>query len=77
VPGTDPAVLSAPVAGTLLHWTVADGASVRAGEPVAVLEAMKMETVVSAHAAGVLRVGVAAGEACAAGAELARIVTAG
>ncbi|NIZ91695.1 acetyl/propionyl/methylcrotonyl-CoA carboxylase subunit alpha [Kineococcus rubinsiae] len=76
-PGSDPAVLTAPVAGTLLHWTAQDGAEVRAGDPVAVVEAMKMETVVSAHADGVLRVSVAAGEACAAGAELARITAAG
>jgi acetyl-CoA/propionyl-CoA carboxylase biotin carboxyl carrier protein len=76
-PPRDPGLLAAPVAGTLLQWTVEDGAEVRTGDPVAVVEAMKMETVVTAHADGVLHVSLAAGQPCSPGTELARIVTPG
>jgi len=69
----DPGVVRAPVAGTLLAWRADDGAQVEEGDAVAVMEAMKMETVVAAPAAGVLRRTAAEGDTCAAGAELARI----
>jgi acetyl-CoA/propionyl-CoA carboxylase, biotin carboxylase, biotin carboxyl carrier protein len=50
----DSGALGAPVPGTLVRWLVDDGAAVEAGEDVAVLDAMKMETRVAAHRAGTL-----------------------
>ena len=43
--------------GNLVKWLADDGAQVSAGQPLAVLEAMKMETVVSASSAGTFRCG--------------------
>jgi acetyl-CoA/propionyl-CoA carboxylase biotin carboxyl carrier protein len=58
----DPAVVPAPITGTLLAWKVDDGASVAEGELVAVMEAMKMEMQVCAHRAGrIVRSNVPAG----------------
>jgi acetyl-CoA/propionyl-CoA carboxylase biotin carboxyl carrier protein len=45
------AVLS-PMAGTLVRWTVEDGAAVEQGDTIAVVEAMKMETAVVAPVTG-------------------------
>lgn len=53
-PTTDPSELRSPVPGTLVRWLVEDGAEVTEGEPVAVLDAMKMETTVTAHRTGTL-----------------------
>ena len=50
----DPAILPAPVAGTLTLWQVEDGATVTEGQVIAVIEAMKMETRIAAHRAGTL-----------------------
>jgi acetyl-CoA/propionyl-CoA carboxylase biotin carboxyl carrier protein len=50
----DDGVLTAPMAGSLVKWLVQEGDEVESGQPVAVLEAMKMETTVSAHRAGTL-----------------------
>ncbi|MDQ4047267.1 MAG: acetyl-/propionyl-CoA carboxylase subunit alpha, partial [Actinomycetota bacterium] len=50
----DDAELASPMAGSLVKWVAKTGDTVEAGQPVAVLEAMKMETVVSAHRAGIL-----------------------
>ncbi len=44
----------APMHGTLLKVLVAEGDTVQAGDPVAVLEAMKMETHVAATASGTI-----------------------
>jgi acetyl-CoA/propionyl-CoA carboxylase, biotin carboxylase, biotin carboxyl carrier protein len=44
----------APMAGSLLAWKVADGACVQAGEVIAVMESMKMETSITATTAGTL-----------------------
>ncbi|WP_405216847.1 acetyl/propionyl/methylcrotonyl-CoA carboxylase subunit alpha [Agrococcus sp. Ld7] len=44
----------APVPGTVVRWMADEGASVEAGTPIAVLDAMKMETVVLAHRSGTL-----------------------
>ncbi|WP_366852736.1 carboxyl transferase domain-containing protein [Phenylobacterium sp.] len=52
--------LAAPLRATIVSFEVAEGAIVRAGQPVAVLEAMKMQHVVTATLGGVLR-GLAAG----------------
>jgi acetyl-CoA/propionyl-CoA carboxylase biotin carboxyl carrier protein len=40
--------------GTLVRWLVTDGETVADGQPVAVVEAMKMETQLVAEAAGML-----------------------
>lgn len=54
VSAADPSELRAPAPGTLVRWLVDDGAEVAEGDPVAVLDAMKMETTVTAHRAGTL-----------------------
>jgi acetyl-CoA/propionyl-CoA carboxylase, biotin carboxylase, biotin carboxyl carrier protein len=56
---SDPAELRAAMSGTVVKWLVEPGTDVTAGDPVVVLEAMKMETSVPAHRGGVLS-GVAA-----------------
>jgi acetyl-CoA/propionyl-CoA carboxylase biotin carboxyl carrier protein len=66
-PQGDPAVIDAPVPGTLVRWLVADGSTVAAGEDVAVIDAMKMETTVPAHRAGTLHHALAEGTAVAIG----------
>ncbi|OIJ34480.1 biotin carboxylase N-terminal domain-containing protein [Microbacterium sp. LCT-H2] len=53
-PSADSSELRAPAPGTLVRWLVDDGAVVAEGDPVAVLDAMKMETTVTAHRAGTL-----------------------
>ena len=52
-PGTSP--LHAPLQGTIVSIAVKTGDTVRRGEPVLVMEAMKMEHVIEAHASGVVR----------------------
>ncbi|WP_237168493.1 acetyl/propionyl/methylcrotonyl-CoA carboxylase subunit alpha [Paracoccus shandongensis] len=52
---TDEATVTAPVPGTLTAWQAEDGALVEAGQVIAVVEAMKMETRVEAHRAGRLK----------------------
>jgi acetyl-CoA/propionyl-CoA carboxylase biotin carboxyl carrier protein len=70
----DPGELRAHMAGTVVKWLVAPGAEVAAGEPVVVLEAMKMETQVAAHRDGtVTDVRAEAGGVVTAGAVLALI----
>jgi acetyl-CoA/propionyl-CoA carboxylase biotin carboxyl carrier protein len=49
-----PGELRAGMAGTVVKWLVEPGAEVSAGDPVVVLEAMKMETQVSAHRGGIV-----------------------
>ena len=72
--GADPAELRADMAGTVVKWLVEPGAEVSAGDPSLVLEAMKMETQVSAHRNGtVTDVRTEAGGVVAAGAVLALI----
>lgn len=46
------ATLAAPMNGNLVKWVAEDGAVVAAGDTIAVLEAMKMESNVTAHASG-------------------------
>ena len=69
----DPGCIGAPVAGTLSLWQAADGAQVQAGEVIAVIEAMKMETSIEAPHAGRLTRLAAEGATLAHGAPLARI----
>ncbi|MCO5120130.1 MAG: carbamoyl-phosphate synthase large subunit [Burkholderiaceae bacterium] len=49
----------APLQGTVVSIDVGPGQAVRAGEPLAILEAMKMEHVVAAPSAGIVRAVVA------------------
>ncbi|GAB3692748.1 acetyl/propionyl/methylcrotonyl-CoA carboxylase subunit alpha [Corynebacterium nasicanis] len=58
---TEGAILS-PFAGSLVAWQVADGDEVSEGQAVASVEAMKMESVVTAPVAGTLRIDVQPGE---------------
>lgn len=70
----DPGELRADMAGTVVKWLVEPGAEVSAGDAVVVLEAMKMETQVTAHSAGtVTNVRAEAGGVVNAGAVLALI----
>lgn len=72
-PRADPAVVQAPIAGTVLVWKVADGATVAQGDVIAVMEAMKMESAITAHRGGRLVHEVAQGSYVAAGSAIARI----
>ncbi|MER1967160.1 biotin carboxylase N-terminal domain-containing protein [Castellaniella sp. GW247-6E4] len=72
-PASSPGDVMAPITGTLLAWKVKDGARVDEGDVIAVMEAMKMETQVTAPAAGALRQLRAAGDGVEAGAPLARV----
>ncbi len=72
-PEPDAAVLAAPVAGTVAAWKAEDGAQVAAGDLVAVMEAMKMETPVLAHRTGRLARVAAQGAYLGAGSAVARI----
>ncbi|TFD54809.1 ATP-grasp domain-containing protein [Cryobacterium sp. Hh11] len=49
---TDPAELRSTMSGTVVKWLVDAGATVAAGDPLLVLEAMKMESTVVAHRSG-------------------------
>ncbi|OSP08892.1 acetyl/propionyl/methylcrotonyl-CoA carboxylase subunit alpha [Microbacterium sp. LEMMJ01] len=73
VPSADPSELRVPAPGTLVRWLVDDGATVAEGDPVAVLDAMKMETTVTAHRAGTLTPRADAGATLSADALLATI----
>lgn len=64
----------APLAGVIVEVTVKAGDAVKAGDKVAVIEAMKMKTVVSAHKDGkVTNVAVKVGDAVDAGQPLLSI----
>ena len=47
-------VLIAPLQARVVAWLVDAGARVRAGQPLVILEAMKMEQPLKAHKAGVV-----------------------
>jgi len=51
--GTSP--LRAPLQGTIVSLSVQPGEAVRAGQPVAIMESMKMEHVIAAHVSGYVR----------------------
>jgi acetyl-CoA/propionyl-CoA carboxylase, biotin carboxylase, biotin carboxyl carrier protein len=62
----------APMQGTILEVLVNDGGRVEAGDPVVILEAMKMETTISAPASGVVNhIRVEAGQSVGSGETLA------
>lgn len=74
VPGAHSAELRSQMAGTVVKWLVEAGAQVTAGDPLLVLEAMKMETQVTAHRSGTLAELVAVpGGVVSAGAAVGRI----
>ncbi|MHA3901998.1 acetyl/propionyl/methylcrotonyl-CoA carboxylase subunit alpha [Castellaniella sp. WN] len=68
-----PGGLPAPISGALLAWKAGDGVAVEAGQVLAVMEAMKMETQVLAPVAGVLRQAVPEGAFVEAGSQLGRV----
>lgn len=70
----DKTLLHAPIPGTLLAWLVEDGAAVAAGDAVAVIEAMKMETRLSAPVSGRIEQCVPSGALISAHSMLARII---
>ncbi|MFT8394672.1 biotin carboxylase N-terminal domain-containing protein [Propionibacterium sp.] len=64
----------APITGTIVVWKADDGAQVHEGDVIAVMEAMKMETPVTAPVTGMLKILVpAGGSPCRAGAAIASI----
>ncbi len=66
--GSTSSGLRAPIAGTVLRINVTEGQEVKAGDTVVVLEAMKMETEITANMdATVAHILVAEGEAVMAG----------
>ncbi len=69
----DPATVAAPITGTLQSWKVADGDTVAAGDPIASMEAMKMEMQVAAHRVGRIALKVEQGAYITAGTGIAEI----
>ncbi len=65
--------VASPVAGTLLKYAVAEGASVNKGDTVVILESMKMELEVKSPAAGKIHFAVATGSQVANGQTLADV----
>ncbi len=68
-----PGDVPAPLTGNLVRWHKASGEPVEAGEVIATLEAMKMETAVNAPCAGTLQCLVEAGALLQAGQLMAKI----
>ncbi|MCK2184732.1 acetyl/propionyl/methylcrotonyl-CoA carboxylase subunit alpha [Halomonas getboli] len=73
---TDDGDISAPISGTLLAWQVEEGHSVKEGEVVAIMEAMKMETQIVADREGILAIEARAGSSLDAGDRIGRITPA-
>ena len=71
-PASEGAVV-APIPGTLQQWLVEDGADVAEGDLIAVMEAMKMETRITAPVAGRIGLKAKPGDLVNLGAELAVI----
>ena len=72
-PGAGGQVITAPMPGAVISVAVADGDRVNAGDPVMVLEAMKMEHVLASPADGVIHLGVHPGTQVKLDEELARV----
>lgn len=72
-PAAEDGLVTAPISGNLHAWLVEDGAQVKAGEVIAVMEAMKMETQITAPADGTLSIREKAGAYLDAGAALAKL----
>ncbi|MEX8194141.1 acetyl/propionyl/methylcrotonyl-CoA carboxylase subunit alpha [Comamonas guangdongensis] len=69
----DPDAVLSPIAGNLHAWKLEDGAEVKEGDVIAVMEAMKMEMQVTAHRSGRIALAAQAGSAQALGAVIAHI----
>ncbi|WP_426239126.1 acetyl/propionyl/methylcrotonyl-CoA carboxylase subunit alpha [Pararhizobium sp. DWP1-1-3] len=69
----DASTVVAPISGTLQAWKCADGDTVKEGDLIAVMEAMKMETQILSTRSGVLRIKAAEGAYVNAGSALARV----
>ncbi len=65
--------VNAPMPGTVLRLAVADGATVKKGDKLLVLEAMKMENDINAVCDGVVSFAVRSGDSVETGAVLATI----
>lgn len=61
MPSVNENSLISEVVGTLTRWLIASDANVRSGEIVATVEAIKMETSITAHKSGILHPLVVAG----------------
>ena len=75
-PAAEPAAegsVPSPFAGSLVAWKVAEGDTVTEGQPIAAVEAMKMESVVTAPRSGTISLAVQPGEKLAKGTILATI----
>ena len=70
-----PGEVAAPMAGSLVAWKVDDGAQVAEGAVLALMEAMKMETAITATSSGTLQQVATAGALLQAGQVVARITT--
>ena len=63
-----------PYTGVLVNWRVEDGDTVEAGQPIATIEAMKMESTVEAPASGVVNLSsISVGDSISQGESLAEI----
>ncbi|WP_050577421.1 acetyl/propionyl/methylcrotonyl-CoA carboxylase subunit alpha [Sinorhizobium arboris] len=71
----DAGAVLAPVPGLLAHWNVSDGALVEKGDVLAMMDVMKMETSVTAPAAGIVTILAEAGSTQTLGALIARIAS--
>ena len=69
----DAGAVRASVPGLLVQWNVEDGAAVREGEVLAMMDVMKMETAVTAPVNGIVSLLAKAGSSQTAGAVIARI----
>ncbi|WP_430260049.1 acetyl/propionyl/methylcrotonyl-CoA carboxylase subunit alpha [Neorhizobium sp. IRS_2294] len=69
----DAGAVRASVPGLLVQWNVEDGAAVREGEVLAIMDVMKMETAVTAPVNGIISLLAKAGSSQTAGAVIARI----
>ena len=66
-------VVKSPMPGTVLSLAVANGATVKKGDKILVLEAMKMENDINANADGVVTFAVKKGDSVETGSDLAVI----
>jgi acetyl-CoA/propionyl-CoA carboxylase biotin carboxyl carrier protein len=69
----DEGAVEAPVSGTLVQWSVEGGSDVEAGSVIGMMEAMKMETPITAPISGTIEFIAKSGEFQNAGTAIARI----
>ncbi|MCW2294434.1 acetyl-CoA/propionyl-CoA carboxylase biotin carboxyl carrier protein [Pseudomonas sp. BIGb0408] len=72
-PTAEEGLVTAPISGNLHAWLVEDGTQVKAGDVIAVMEAMKMETQITAPVSGTLTIREQAGAYLDAGVALAKL----